>query len=283
MSATTAPPTESKLRGIDEQGRDVPLSLGVRQINPLVAAATSVAGGIGLIVLWQLVVTVLSVPVYIVPAPTDVAGSLVNDFDVLMQNLWPTAVESVAGFLIGNVVAIVLAVVFVHNAALERSLFPVAIVIRTVPIVAIAPVLVLMLGNGYAPKIAIAALISFFPTLVNMVRGFHSADPQAIELFRVLSASRWEIFWKVRAYSSLPFLFSSLKIAATSSVIGAIVAEWIGANAGLGALIIDATFNFRTPLLYSTMVFASVLALAFFLVISLVERRVVTWEVEVSP
>jgi len=280
--STPAPPA-SKLRGIDKDGREVPLSLGVRRVNPVVAALTSVAGAVGLVLVWQLVVTALSVPTYIVPAPTDVVTSLVDDFDLLVSNLWPTALESVSGFVIGNVVAIVLAVVFVHNASLERSLFPVAIVIRTVPIVAIAPVLVLMLGNGYAPKIAIAALISFFPTLVNMVRGFHSADAQAIELFRVLSASKWEIFWKVRAYSSLPFLFSSLKIAATSSVIGAIVAEWIGANAGLGALIIDATFNFRTPLLYSTMVFASVLALAFFLLITLVERWVVTWEVEVAP
>lgn len=272
-----------RLTGLDDSGKQVPLSLGIKKVNPVVAALTSIAGAIGLIVLWQLVVWVFDIPLYVVPGPTDVAASLVNDFDLLMRNVWPTALESGAGFLIGNLFAILLAIVFIHNATLERSLFPVAIVIRTVPIVAVAPVLVLMLGNGYAPKIAIAALISFFPTLVNMVRGFHSADAQAIELFRVLSASRWEIFWKVRAYSSLPFLFSSLKIAATSSVIGAIVAEWIGANEGLGALIIDATFNFRTALLYSTMVFASLLALGFFFVIGLIERRVVTWEVEVSP
>lgn len=273
----------ARLTGVDADGKTVPLSLGIKKINPAIAAFTSVAGGITLILVWQLIVSVFEIPLYIVPAPTDVAASLVDDFATLMRNLWPTALESVAGFLIGNVVAIILAVVFVHNATVERSLFPVAIVIRTVPIVAVAPVLVLMLGNGYAPKITIAALISFFPTLVNMVRGFHSVDPQAVELFRVLSASRWEIFWKVRAYSSLPFLFSSLKIAATSSVIGAIVAEWIGANQGLGALIIDATFNFRTALLYSTMVVASLLALAFFFLISAIERRVVTWEVEVSP
>lgn len=277
----TSNPT--KLTAPDPSGKIVPLSLGIKKVNPVFAAFTSVAGGIGLIALWQLIVWVFDIPLYVVPAPTDVAQSLVNDFDLLQRNLWPTAFESVAGFFIGNIVAILLAVVFVHNATVERTLFPVAIVIRTIPIVAVAPVLVLMLGNGYAPKITIAALISFFPTLVNMVRGFHSVDAQAIELFRVLSASRWEIFWKVRAYSSLPFLFSSLKIAATSSVIGAIVAEWIGANQGLGALIIDATFNFRTALLYSTMVVASLLALGFFFLISAIEKRVVTWEVEVAP
>jgi NitT/TauT family transport system permease protein len=260
-----------------------PLSSGVHHTSRLTKLVTAFGGGISIIVVWQLIVSLFDIPLYVVPAPTDVARSLVDDFPVLMANLWPTAFESVAGFFIGNLVAIVLAVIFVHNATIERTMFPVAVVIRTVPIVAVAPVLVLMLGNGYAPKIAIAALISFFPTLVNMVRGFHAVDAQALELFRVLSASRAEVFWKVRFYSSLPYLFSSLKIAATSSVIGAIVAEWIGANQGLGALIIDATFNFRTALLYSTMVVASLLALAFFFLIGFIEKRVVTWQAEANP
>lgn len=263
----------------------LPLSGGVvpRPGRRLRRVATSLGGTVLLLALWQLLVRVFDVPIYIVPAPTDIGASLVDDAGLLAANLWPTALESVAGFLIGNLVAIGLAVVFVHSQTLERTLFPIAIVIRTVPIVAVAPVLVLLLGNGYSPKIAIAALISFFPTLVNMVRGFESVDPQSVELFRVLSASRWELFWKVRVYSSLPYLFSSLKIAATSSVIGAIVAEWIGSNQGLGALIIDATFNFRTPLLYSTMVVASVLAIVFFALIGLIERLVVTWDAETAP
>lgn len=242
-----------------------------------------VAAGLGIIALWQAIVMIFGVPEYVVPAPTAVVRSLVADFGVLMTNLRPTAIESVLGFAIGNIVAIGLAILFVHNKAMEQSLFPVAIVIRTIPIVAVAPVLVLMLGNGYAPKVAIAALISFFPTLVNMVRGLESVEPQSLELFRVLSANRREVFWKVRLYASLPFLFSSLKIAATSSVIGAIVAEWIGSNVGLGALIIQATYNFRAPLLYSTMLVASALALLFFSVIGLIERRVVTWETEARP
>jgi NitT/TauT family transport system permease protein len=144
-------------------------------------------------------------------------------------------------------------------------------------------VLVIMLGTGYSPKVAIAALISFFPTLVNMVRGLEAVDKQSIELLRVLSASRSEVFWKVRVFASLPYLFSSLKISATSSVIGAIVAEWIGSQVGLGYLIIQATYNFNTPLLYATMTVASVMAFLFFAVIGLIERLVVTWEADVAP
>lgn len=232
---------------------------------------------------WQLTCMVFGIPVYIIPSPVNVWDSLTTNWSMLLANTWPTAMESALGFLLGNVVAILLAVLFVHWKSAERALMPVAVVVRTIPIVAVAPVLVIMLGTGYAPKIAIAALISFFPTLVNMVRGLESVDKQALELLRVLSASRREVFWKVRIFASLPYLFSSLKISATSSVIGAIVAEWIGSQTGLGYLIIQATYSFNTPLLYATMVVASVMAVIFFATIGIAERLIVTWDVEVAP
>lgn len=232
------------------------------------------------IALWQAIITIRDVPAYVVPPPGSVWDSLRNDFDTLWRNTKPTAIESVGGFVIGSLAAIVLAVIFVHSPIMRRMFLPVVIVIRTIPVVAIAPVLVLMLGNGLAPKIVIAALISFFPTLVNMVEGLESVDSQSLELFRVLSASNWEIFWKLRIFKSLPFLFASLKIASTASVIGAVVAEWIGSDEGLGALIILATFNFRASLLYATMIFASILALGLFAAISLLERLVVRWQPE---
>ena len=239
-----------------------------------------VLGFVVTIAVWQSIITIRDVPNYVVPPPGDVWESLNSDFDTLWSNTKPTAIESIGGFLIGSLGAIVLAIVFVHSRIISRMFLPIVIVIRTIPVVAIAPVLVLMLGNGLAPKIVIAALISFFPTLVNMVEGLQSVDSQSVELFRVLSASKWEVFWKLRIYKSLPFLFASLKIASTASVIGAVVAEWIGSDQGLGALIILATFNFRTSLLYATMVFASILALVLFAAIALLERLVVRWQPE---
>lgn len=241
-------------------------------------AAPPVVAIVGLIALWWIIVAAFSIPSYIVPSPIDVLGSFRVDYRTLLGNLWPTAIESVLGFLVGNIVAIVGAVVFVHWKTAERAFFPVAVFIRTVPIVAIAPILVVILGYGYAPKIIIAALISFFPTLVNMVRGLQAVDQQSLELLRVLSASRREVFFKVRIFASLPYLFSSLKIAATSSVIGAIVAEWVGSQQGLGYLIIQATYNFRVPLLWATMITASVFATVFFAVIGISEKLVVTWD-----
>ena len=160
----------------------------------------------------------------------------------------------------------------------ERAFYPIAVFINTIPIIAVAPILVLMLGNGYAPKIVIAALICFFPTLVNMVRGLKAVSPQMLELMRVLSASDREVLFKIRLQSSLPFLFAALKIASTTCVIGAIVGEWIGSNYGLGSLIIEATYNFRAPLLYATVILGAGLAVAFFVTTSLVERHVLKWK-----
>jgi len=231
-----------------------------------------------LVALWDLAIRVLQVPPYMIPSPASVGQALVKERARLAENAIPTIVESLGGFALGNLVAIAAAVAFVYNKTLERALYPVAVAVRTLPIVAIAPILVLMLGNGYAPKIAIAALITFFPTLVNMVEGLESADPQALELMHVLSASRSEVFRYVRWPSSLPYLFSAMRIASTSSVLGALVAEWIGTNKGLGYLIVLTTYDFRTALLYAAMVVTSAIALLFFFLVSILEWLLVRWE-----
>jgi len=231
-----------------------------------------------LVVAWDALIRVLDVPAYVIPTPASVGQALVKERARLVDNAIPTIMESLGGFALGNLVAIATAVAFVYNKALERALYPVAVAVRTLPIVAIAPILVLMLGNGYAPKVAIAALITFFPTLVNMVEGLESADPQAMELMHVLSASKAEVFRYVRWPSSLPYLFSAMRIASTSSVLGALVAEWIGTNKGLGYLIVLTTYDFRTALLYAAMVVTSAIALAFFFLVSILEWFLVRWE-----
>jgi len=232
----------------------------------------------GLVIVWDLTIRILAVPAYMVPAPAAVARALVKERAMLLDNAIPTILESLGGFALGNLVAIAAALAFVHNKMLERALYPVAVAVRTLPIVAIAPILVLLLGNGYAPKVAIAALITFFPTLVNMVEGLESADVQAMELMHVLSASPSEIVRYVRWPSSLPYLFSAMRIASTSSVLGALVAEWIGTNKGLGYLIVLTTYDFRTALLYAAMVVTSALALLFFFLVSILESLLVRWE-----
>ena len=240
--------------------------------------APAIVTAVAMLGLWQLVVSGFGVPTYIAPSPVQVAQVFVEQGDVLWINFWPTLLEAMAGFALGNTIAVLLAVWFVHNRLAERAFYPIAVFVNTIPIIAVAPILVLMLGNGYAPKIVIAALICFFPTLVNMVRGLKAVSPQMLELMRVLSASEREILWKIRLQSSLPFLFAALKIASTTCVIGAIVGEWIGSNYGLGSLIIEATYNFRAPLLYATVILGAGLAVAAFTTTSLIERRVLKWK-----
>ena len=184
--------------------------------------------------------------------------------------------------MVGNFIAITLAIAFVHNKMVEKAFFPIAVFVNTIPILAVAPVLVLIFGNGIETKVIIAALICFFPTLVNMVRGLESVSGQMIELGRILSATKPEFFWKIRLQSSLPFLFSALKIASTTCVIGAIVGEWVGADIGLGSLIIEATFNFRSPLLYATVIVSSGLAVILFISVSVAERLIIKWKPEHS-
>ncbi|MFV0490809.1 MAG: ABC transporter permease [Pseudorhodobacter sp.] len=242
-----------------------------------VAVAIPILTAAGLILIWELGVRIFGVPTYIAPAPSDVWGALTGRFGLLMSNFWPTLYESLAGFFVGNLAAILLAIAFVHSRTVERAFFPIAVFINTIPILAIAPILVLIFGPGITAKVVIAALICFFPTLVNMVRGLQSVSPQALELARILSASKGEVFWKIRLPSSLPFLFSALKIAATTSVIGAIVGEWVGADKGLGALILEATFNFNSPLLYATVLLSSGLSVLLFATVSIAERLIIRW------
>lgn len=232
-----------------------------------------------LLVLWEAGVAIFHVRPFIAPAPSAVAALLVKKIGLLLQNLAPTAIEAVSGFVLGNLAAIIIATVFVYRRTVEEAFFPIAVMVHTIPVMAYAPILVLLLGNGIEAKIAIAAMICFFPTLVNMTRGLRSVTPQQMELMRILSASPREVFFTLRLKNALPYLFSALKIAAATSVIGAIVGEWIGATTGIGALIIQATYNFDSPLLYATIVVGSAFSALFFAIVSWAERFFLKWNV----
>ncbi|WP_186417309.1 ABC transporter permease [Bosea sp. CS1GBMeth4] len=272
MTLAAAIPPDATVSEAEESFRRVRRRAQLRRrLLPLLGIAVFLG-------LWAALVYLFKVPPFVAPSPLLVAQTLVAKGDVLLANLVPTAIEALSGFLLGNIVAIVIATAFVHKKTLEETFFPTVVLINTIPVVAKAPILVLLLGNGMEPKIAIAALICFFPTLVNMVRGLEAVNPQAMELMRVLSASKRQVFFKLRLYNSLPYLFSALKISASTSVVGAIVAEWIGSNSGIGALIIQATYSFDSALLYATVIVASCFSMLFFLCVTMLERLIVRWQ-----
>ena len=272
MSTTTIDTADPGLRAAEEAyHRKMRRLAWRRRILPV----TGIAGFIGL---WAFIVWFFEVPRFVAPSPAMVVATLFEKWPILLQNLVPTAIEALAGFTLGNLAAIVIATVFVHRKTVEEAFFPVVVLINTIPVVAKAPILVLLMGNGMEPKIAIAALICFFPTLVNMVRGLEAVNPQAMELMRVLSASEREVFLKLRLRNSIPYLFSALKIAASTAVIGAIVGEWIGSTFGIGALIIQSMYNFDSPMLYATVFVGSFFSVLFFAVIIAAERFFVRWQ-----
>jgi NitT/TauT family transport system permease protein len=246
-------------------------------LPPLAEALLPLFGIASILLAWQFLLPLAGVPAYIVPTPTAIASVFQRQWPLLMSNLTPTVIEAVAGFVIGNVAAVLMAIAFVHSRLLQAAYFPVVLFFNTIPILALSPVIILIFGLGMTPKIVIAAVICFFPTLVNMIRGLDSASANEHELFRVLSSSRWEVFWRLRFPRALPMLFSSLRIASATAVIGAIVGEWIGSDKGLGALIIQATFNYQSDRLYAAIVLSSSLSIAIFTIVVLLEKRFIRY------
>jgi len=238
---------------------------------------------VGLLCLWQLaagwdlIADALSIEAFLVPAPSDVAESLWTDRSLLLDNAWVTIQEVLLGFGIALVAGSAFAVVLHLSDALRRALYPLLVASQTVPVIAIAPILVVWLGFGLGPKLAIIALICFFPITVNALDGLRSVDPELPRMMRTLDAGRSRTLLAVEVPSALPFLLSGAKIAAAISVIGAVFGEWSGADSGLGHLILVSQGQLQTARVFAAVVVLSVLAIALFGGLALVERRLAWW------
>jgi len=248
-------------------------------MNKITAILAPIFGALSILIAWQFLLPLSGVPAYIAPTPTKILSVFFIQTDLILSNFCPTATEALAGFIFGNLAAVIFAILFAYARLIRMAYFPVVLFFNTIPILALSPIIILIFGLGMAPKIIIAAIICFFPTLVNMLRGLQSATANEEELFRMLSATRFETFLRLHLPRSLPMLFSSLRIATATAVIGAIVGEWIGADKGLGALIIQATFNYQSDKLYAAIVASSSLSIALFALVAIIEKRIMHgWE-----
>ncbi|MDA8037597.1 MAG: ABC transporter permease [Actinomycetota bacterium] len=227
---------------------------------------------VALLGLWAGIVVVLKVPQYVAPGPLAVARGLAANWSLILSNLEETAFEAISGFIAGTVLGVALGLLFLYVKPLRDGLFPLAIGVSTVPLVAVAPILILIFGQGFVSKAVMTAMISFFPTLVNVGKGLESVDDNLLDLFHVLHASRLQLLLKVRIHAAQPYFFSALRITSTACVIGAIIAEWVGSERGLGFLIIQETFNFNAVLLWGVIIVSAALATAFYLFIVWVEK-----------
>lgn len=237
----------------------------------------SIFGFIFFFGVWELAVRVTNTPAFVIPAPSAVAGRFWAELPMLLPELAVTLVAAAIGFVIGLVVGIAGAVIMVHSRILERSLFPIAVVIKLIPFVALAPLLIVWLGFDIKPKILLAALITFFPVLVNCITGLRGVDPLALEFFRSVGASRWEILLRLRWSTSLPYLFAGLKIVVHLAIIGAIVAEYFGSRDGIGLVILRTSEQLRIQSLFATSLLLALVGITLILLTNLAERRALFW------
>ncbi|MDP6512398.1 MAG: ABC transporter permease [SAR202 cluster bacterium] len=234
--------------------------------------ALSLAG-----IIWEFWVRAAEVPIYIVPPPSEVLKQLFWEFDFFMKEGVVTLFEALVGFGLGAGVALTGAVLMAHSRFLERSLLPLAILVKVTPVVAVAPLFVIWFGFGLAPKILITALITFFPVLVNGVTGFRSVDRGSLDFLRSLNASRREVFLTLRVPSSLPYLFSAFRVSIPLSVIGAVVGEWFSADRGLGSVIIVAHSNLDMVTLFDAIFVLAFMGVGLTVLVSVIERKALFW------
>ena len=226
---------------------------------------------------WEAWIRAREVPEYLAPAPTAVADALIADPSRFLGAGAVSLRHAVGGLVLGAGGAFLLGLAMAHSRRLERALYPLALLVKVTPIVAVAPLLIIWLGFGDAPKYVVAALITFFPMLVNAVTGLRSIDAAAHDYFRAMHASRLDVLRRLRLPASLPYVFAALRISIPLALIGAVVAEWMSADSGVGQLIVIAHGDYDTPALFGAIVVLAAIGVALTAALAVAERRLLFW------
>jgi len=226
---------------------------------------------------WEVLVRLRDTPSWFIPKPTEVARELVESRALIWGHTWTTLQEMLLGLLLAFVLGVLLAVAIASSRLVERAIYPALVASQAVPIIALAPILLIWFGYGMTPKVIVVVLTCFFPIVVSMVDGLRASDADALALLRSMGASRWQIMRIVRVPAALPALFSGTRIAAAWSVIGALVGEWVGASSGLGYLMTRSASQFQTPRLYAAVFVAAALGITLFALVALAERVALPW------
>ncbi|MFT3945261.1 MAG: ABC transporter permease [Ancrocorticia sp.] len=243
----------------------------VSRVSPPTLAFVALLG------VWQAVSTAQLVPPDMLPAPTRIASAGFGERATLYQHALPTLTATLAGFSLSVSFAFVTAAFLDFFGWVRRALLPLLIMTQTLPLIALAPLVVLWFGFGLLPKVLLVAFVTYFPMVVGFLRGFDSAEPEAERLLRSMGAGRWTVFRMVRLPSAIPSFFSSLRISITYAVVGAIFAEYAGATHGLGVYMQSAKNVFRTDLVLAAVVVSTVLTLALYASVTIIERLAVPW------
>ncbi len=236
-----------------------------------------------LLILWEVIVRVFAVPKYILPAPTQVIKALYIDYNLLFGHSMQTVFEALAGFMLAILAGLALAVLMGLIPSVKKTFYPLLVISQTIPIVAVAPILIIWFGYGMMPKIIVVALVCFFPITVSLVEGLASVDQDMVKLLLVMGAKPWQIFKIVQFPGSLPAFFAGLKISVTYSIMGAVIGEWLGASQGLGVYLTRSMHSFLIEKVFAAIVVIAVLSLLLFALVSFFSRLIMPWYYQKSP
>jgi len=267
--------------GAPGPGGDTPPPLGGarkrRRVSQARALVAPVVTFVLVIAAWELAVVLFNIPKYLLPSPQDVVPHLWNDHSELMSNAWVTIEEVLIGFAISIVLGIPLGLLLALSRTAYRALYPLLVIIQLIPKIAVAPLFLVWFGFDLTPKVLLTVLLTFFPLLLASISAFQLLDQRLLYLTRSMGASRWQTFRELRLPSALPVIFSGLKTSGTIAVTAAIVAEFVGANNGLGYLLLQQTSQLNTEYMFAILIVLTVLGLLLNYLIELAEYLSMPW------
>ncbi|ALX48900.1 ABC transporter permease [Lentibacillus amyloliquefaciens] len=231
-----------------------------------------------LVIVWEVSTRIFQVPSWLLPAPSLIVQTGVEDWLNYQHHIVSTVRLTLIGFVIGSSAGIVIAAVLHLIPSFREALYPLLIISQNIPVIVLAPLLVVWFGFGMLPKIIIIALVCFFPIAVSALEGFRQTDRDLLHYMKMAGAGKQQVFWKLEWPSALPYVFSGLKISATYSVMGAVISEWLGANNGIGVYMTMASSSFRTDRVFVAIIFVIILSMLFFALIMLAEKKIIKWK-----
>ncbi|MBS5949145.1 MAG: ABC transporter permease [Clostridium sp.] len=233
-----------------------------------------------LLIIWQVVVTAGGIEKYIMPAPTDVIKVLVTEFKTMIPHILATLYEGMVGFLIAIVLSIILAIIMDRFSLIKKALYPVLVISQTIPTVALAPLFIIWFGFGALPKIIVVVIVCFFPIVISIVDGLEGVDKDLINHFKLMGASKLKVFLHLKLPYGMINFFSGMRIAATYSIMGAVIGEWLGGDKGLGVYMTRARSAYALDKMFAAIVIIVVISMAIFLLVSLMEKVFTPWNNE---
>lgn len=231
----------------------------------------------GVLVVWEVAADIGKIPIYVLPAPSNIWISIVKNFNPLLHHSWVTLLETLAGFSLSVAIGIPLALLIVYSRIFDRVLYPILVASQAIPKVALAPILLVALGYGIMPKIIVGFLIAFFPVVVTTVTGLAAVDRDTLNLMHSMGASKIDVFMKVRIPHAVPSMIAGFKVAIALAVVGAVVGEFVGSRSGLGYYMLLATGNFDTSLVFACVLFLTLMGIILFYSVGLLELALGRW------